>query len=311
MDDAVYLRDNLSIEGGRHIIEKYSNRTPSVQDIRQPSKDARSRVLSPSKSWTPGSQLVETVVQDIAKNVIDRSQRWGVNRALREPTVESRKGISYQTLQPSPAPAKKMVAEQEELVRQNALLIKRIVAGEDRQRQLARILEMGINGMKSGHIEEAERRLLHVKECLLDGDKALQKDYLQKLVPSAPTSPEVVVHIEGRQPEDVLPGTAAKQKTPPRPRISHRRIPSSPGTSFVKPAFKNNSDTDFMTRSERPRATLAQSSFAWMLGDDPAEKNRSGFIPKSRNEKAVAGNSRDEAGKGDLKEPEEVDLAPL
>lgn len=257
-------------------------------------------MLSPSKSWAPGSQIVESVVQDIAKNVIDRSQRWGVNRANREPTIESRRSsTAYQKVPPSQSVVKEIAADQDEVVRQNALLIKRIVAGEDRQRQLARILETGINGMKLGQTEEAEKRLVHVKECLLDGGKVLQKEYLQKLVPAS-------LELTADTTADKLDPSSAstpRENTSSRPKVLHRRIPSSPGASFVKASFKNNSDTDFLTRSERPRTTLAQSSFAWMLGDDPAEKNRTEFVPKGRNE--------EDTGKSVVEGPEEVDLGPL
>jgi TBC1 domain family protein 5 len=262
VDDAMYLRDNLSPEGGKYIIIKYSKRAPSTRQPRPPAaKKLRNprRTLSPSMKplFQPGQ--IESIVQDVAKNVLDRSEKWGVNRAVREAVVEVRKNVQgYQGKQLPPS------TREEVLEKQNLDLTKRLQALEERRRQLARILDTSLgvlanDAMGPAEKEDAMKRLAHVKDCLLDEQRPLDRDLLQPAsAASSPTSRKASL-------------AAARKPKPPPP-------DASPPGPFVKTSFKNNSDPDFISLAQRPRATLAQSSFAWMLGDDPVVKHRSAFV---------------------------------
>ena len=98
VEDAKYLRENLSTGGGKYIITKYSKRVPEARQPR-PSiqKPPTRRALSPSTLPLFQTAQIESIVQDVAKNVLDRSEKWGVNRAVREAVVEG-SGVSAQAV---------------------------------------------------------------------------------------------------------------------------------------------------------------------------------------------------------------------
>ena len=228
----------------------------------------------PRTSTTPTfSHPPQSIVQDVAKNVMDRSEKWGVNRAVRDAVVEVRKNVQKQPIQ------RQISTREEALARQNAELFARIRNEEDRRRQLARILELGITSLET---EESDTsRLIHVKECLLDEKKPLNRAYLQPLASSAHSAPCRPVCT----PSHSQTSSNADSPASPHPRAQWRvslRKPVSPHGNFVATSFGNNSDPDFLSAAERPRATLAQSSFAWMLGDDPAEKKKSSFVVSAK-----------------------------
>lgn len=208
------------------------------------------------------SGQIESLVQDVAKNMLDRSEKWGVNRAVREAVVEVKRNVGY----PQNPPVKYELGStrEEELAKRNKALAKVIQDGEERRRQMARILDtaLGELGIPEAR-EDAVRRIAHVKECLLDDSIPLDKDLLQ---PAAALSPVASPKSKTRR---------RSVKADPRP------PPVSPPGTFVRASFKNNSDPDFISLAQRPRATLAQSSFAWMLGDDLVSKHRSGFVAPS------------------------------
>ncbi|TGZ79105.1 RabGAP/TBC [Ascodesmis nigricans] len=322
VEDAIYLRDNLSSEGGNVIIQKYSKRTPSVASSnsrptppsrrRFAGRSTQQRTLSPSKSWTPASGI-ESIVQDVAKNVLSQSQRWGVNRAVRG-AVEVRRSLAPSPGPPIPHP-KNISSEEQELVKQNAKLIKRIAADEERQRTLARILELGMQAVENGNHAEGTRRLSHVKECLLDLTKVVNRSLLQQHVPvslpGSPSPPLLSSPPIGTDDQGISATRTPNNAASGRPVI--KKVAISPPGSFVKASFKNNSDPDFLSRTERPRTTLAQSSFAWMLGDDPAEKIKSSFVPKDKQGKRTgeAAKGKDGSMKANDIEDDVVDLGEL
>ncbi|CCX05013.1 Similar to TBC1 domain family member 5; acc. no. Q92609 [Pyronema omphalodes CBS 100304] len=96
IEDALYLRSNLNPSGGKYIIIKHSSRSPAAYQKKPPPQKQQRRPLSPTMNslFQPGQ--IETIIQDAARNMIDRSEKWGVNRAVREAVVEVKKGIQGQ-----------------------------------------------------------------------------------------------------------------------------------------------------------------------------------------------------------------------
>lgn len=100
--DALYLRDNLLLDGGDHIISKYSRRAPETTVTRKlpkkvrrartaeqtaaqkalPSQKALSPRLSPGKILQ-NSGGIEGIIHEAAKGVYNQGERWGVAKALR------------------------------------------------------------------------------------------------------------------------------------------------------------------------------------------------------------------------------------
>ena len=101
VDDAIYLRDNFSAEGGAKIISKYSGKAPVVQTPRMPpdgvdSKPslltAKSRLQSPTR-FLKQQGGVEALLQGAAKGVFDRGERLGINQAVRDAVADVKKNM--------------------------------------------------------------------------------------------------------------------------------------------------------------------------------------------------------------------------
>lgn len=98
--DALYLRDNLSLDGGDHIISKYSARVPETTVTRKLPKKVkrartadqaaaqkalaatRKRAASPSKTVRE-QRDISGIFQEAAKGVYLQGEKWGVAKALR------------------------------------------------------------------------------------------------------------------------------------------------------------------------------------------------------------------------------------
>ncbi|KAI9885042.1 MAG: hypothetical protein M1823_003176 [Watsoniomyces obsoletus] len=112
VQDALYLKNNLTVEGGNHIISKYSGRTPSSRrkggrsrpwkskgkDVLHSSSSSKSsdiRRKSPMGSPTRyiRRQGIDVLLQDAAKAVYQRGEKWGVNKAVREAVDEMKKNM--------------------------------------------------------------------------------------------------------------------------------------------------------------------------------------------------------------------------
>lgn len=266
--DAVHLRDNLTLAGGRHIITQYSSREPAARpspaaaaaSAATASTPARavSRAKSPLGSPTrfiPGVQL-----DSVLLGVLDRSEKWGVQRAVGRAVADVKKNVVVFQQQQSAqwAEATKEVAREDELVRRSRALSKRLKHDEERRKLLERLVGLSIDGLEQEpgpDLKMALERLREVRACLKDGTRAVDLALLETAPAPAPEQP-------------------AAQAPPKKAAVAKR--PGSPPGGFVGTSFKNNSDPDFLTH--KPRSSLAQSSFAWMLGDDPSVKAKTGFI---------------------------------
>lgn len=100
--DALYLRDNLLLDGGDHIISKYSRRAPETTVTRKlPKKVRRARTAEQTAAQKPLPQKnalsprlsparilqnqggIEGIIHEAAKGVYNQGERWGVAKALR------------------------------------------------------------------------------------------------------------------------------------------------------------------------------------------------------------------------------------
>ena len=98
----MYLRDNLLLDGGDHIISKYSRRAPETTVTRKlpkkvrrartaeqtaaqkmlPSQNALSPRLSPARILQ-NQGGIEGIIHEAAKGVYNQGEKWGVAKALR------------------------------------------------------------------------------------------------------------------------------------------------------------------------------------------------------------------------------------
>ncbi|KAI5847864.1 rab-GTPase-TBC domain-containing protein [Morchella snyderi] len=298
--DALHLRSNLTFTGGKHIITLYSDRPPKTPLPPRPAKPtanntttAASRTKSPIGSPTrfiPGVQL-DSVLSDVTRTVLDRGEKWGVNRTIGRAVGEVKKNVQgfQQQQQAQWAEASKELAKEEELVKRSRALSKKLKLDEERRRLLEKALGAVIDALEQEPLGAVERasaieRLKGVRACLADSTKVVGPELLETIAPgtpgSAPGTPVSARHPPPslRRASSAAAAISPLNPAPPMPAASSTmvKVPSSPPGGFVKTSFKNNSDPDFLTH--KPRSSLAQSSFAWMLGDDPAVKAKTGFV---------------------------------
>jgi TBC1 domain family protein 5 len=107
--DALYLRDNLTPEGGAEIITRYGQQAPKIEarsppTIRAPSPSpssssnrTRQGIASPRSVIQQGVGF-EALLQGAAKGVLERGSQWGVGKVIRDAVGEVRKNVeAYQS----------------------------------------------------------------------------------------------------------------------------------------------------------------------------------------------------------------------
>lgn len=158
--DALYLRDNLSLDGGDYIISKYSRRAPETTVTRKLPKKARrartaeqtaaQKTLNPQKALSPrlsparilqNQGGIEGIIHEAAKGVYNQGERWGVAKALRGAVQGLQSGNSSPRL-----PEKsRWSLDSGKIVSDNPKdLIAKIESLEERNKSLAKLLEKAL-----------------------------------------------------------------------------------------------------------------------------------------------------------------------
>ncbi|KAF3921030.1 hypothetical protein AA313_de0201160 [Arthrobotrys entomopaga] len=337
LKDAIHLRDDLSPATASKLITKHTLRPPTQDPqpyIRSGTPPPPSSSQSSSLMTSPrlaGLNNIESIMYDVASGFRDRSERWGVNKALREAMGE----------------VKRVSAGVGEHQRE---LYKRWTADSmERQIFLASVLEESIKTFESSGDEKKQKvaieRVKYVRNCLLDSKAVLDKRWLTEVPDTSivtttaveetssipPTSPQqsqpsiiskpppfpTYFHANtSSSPDAILPTDTITPSNPkPQPQLSppaqittsQSQIPVKKGLPLWKPpqntspSSRSVSETPLSTsspktttptasannRSEilrelaqnsKPRRSLAQSQFAWMLGDDTIDRNRNAFL---------------------------------
>ena len=100
VSDALHLRQNLSLDGGDHIISKYSSRAPETTVTRKlPKKVKRARTAeqvaaqkasetaiepsTPPEGRRRDFKGIDEIIQETAKGLYTQGEKWGVTKALR------------------------------------------------------------------------------------------------------------------------------------------------------------------------------------------------------------------------------------
>lgn len=156
--DALYLRDNLLLDGGDHIISKYSRRAPEttvtrklpkkVRRARTAEQTAAQKTLSPQKASSPrlsparmlqNQGGIEGIIHEAAKGVYNQGERWGVAKALRGAV----QGLQSTNTSPRPPTEKSRwsLDSGKNVSDSPKDLIAKIQSLEERNRSLAKLLE--------------------------------------------------------------------------------------------------------------------------------------------------------------------------
>lgn len=161
VDDALYLRNHLDAVGGAHIISKHTSRSPPVVRMVSPAPRATSdesklmgqsppqRTFSPFA--TPSRIMLESggfeaVLQDAARGIYSRGEKWGVNKAVRDAVGEVRKNVqTLQTRSNTPAgldvPVSGAIKQESQRSTSSEDLPQKLDELETRNKALARMLQ--------------------------------------------------------------------------------------------------------------------------------------------------------------------------
>ncbi|WEW55345.1 hypothetical protein PRK78_000774 [Emydomyces testavorans] len=290
----------MTLDGGAFLISKYSGRSPDFkmqssqfaggrtasQKRNAYSRDDDSRERNPP-TRSPlriNHKRLDSLFQDVSEGIYRRAEGWGVTRAVRGAVIEARRNI--QGVQSSPstpglltkealvsklsAPAKLEVAE----IRDLSL---RILSLENRNKVLASMLgdalqelqahnakmEENSKGDSSENIRGALGKIEHVRTLLLNSSLPNTEKPENSSLEQSDT---VTTKLPAEGNDETLVAET-KQSKSPEPPSSAPLTKKDPGTNdLIKP----------MPIRPAPRASLAESPFSWMLGEDD---RRSAFAP--------------------------------
>ena len=312
VSDALYLRDNLLLDGGDHIISKYSKRAPEttvtrklpkkVKKARTADQTAAQRAASPT--LTPAKFFqdqggIEGIIHEAAKGVYSQGEKWGVGKALRGAV----QGLQSGNTSPRSTHRSRWSLDTGKAISDKAPdMVAKIESLEQRNRSLAKLLESAVNELWIQQKDIRQKEEKHGDALSLSIAKVqfvqvyLENSSMQLPTEGAPvegvedersktTTKDVTIH---QAPHPSRPaqhdgsaeaGRASNHNvgralTPPVPNAATMPAVPLPSTPKVRSPLRHPSSSP----SQQPRPTLAQSPFSWMLGE---EQQKSKFISAS------------------------------
>ncbi|KAI9720779.1 MAG: hypothetical protein M1812_002618 [Candelaria pacifica] len=333
VQDALYLRNN-PFDGGAHIVYKYSHKTLSTNQ-RQRGSSSKSSSLAPRQQIRTNSPLrapgkflkhqrgVEGMLQDAAKGVYSRGEKWGVTRVVRDAVGEVRKNVqgfqSGGSTQRNPlvgAGGDVDIAASVET--RDTGVAERLSILETRNNNLAKMLEEALTELrlqqKALSTEDANKENVaeaigvaiakvqfvqfYLEDPMLSVPLPAQGEASKDTTTLARAGPPLLNEPQSPKPLEnsttMVPRSESPLKDPQPPASAsesqdmhlptHHPPAGAPATStIVTEAQPKTSTTSMHHETEpspfhRPRPSLTQSSFSWMLGED---QRRSSFVSSS------------------------------
>ncbi|THY74526.1 RabGAP/TBC [Aureobasidium pullulans] len=300
--NAVYLRNNFNHEGASTLVEKYSGRplpqpTETPTSTLQPSMPGMLRMQMPGRA----SSNFEDILQGAAKGVLQRGEKWGINKAFRDAMDEVRKGVrEIQAVQTPQAPPRhtRGLSRQSGTSDRSTNPSLQLAMLEQRNTALSKMLKKAIDDLWVYH-ETAIGGKAGEEESLNGLSMAIAKvQFIQVYLDDAtvPLSAEEeaieagkedAIEVKEVQPQIKEPTSAHIDN---KPAVQEAEEPADANaveeqpkdhvepTQQHKDAARANATktTDIPLDFHTPRPTLAQSSFSWMLGQSP-ETSASNF----------------------------------
>lgn len=301
--NAVNLRNNFTHAGASMLVEKYSGRplpepTEAPTNTLQPSMPGSLRMQMPGRA----SSNFEDMLQGAAKGVLQRGEKWGINKAFRDAMDEVRKGVrEIQAVQTPQAPSRhgRGLSRQSGTSERSANPSLQLTVLEQRNTALSKMLKKAIDDLWTYH-ETAVEGKASEEESLKGLSMAIAKvQFVQVYLEDAsvPLSAEEDA-IEPSK-EDAIEVTEVQTqiKEPASAHVDEKSAaqetekladtetadgdvtkPAQASTQQLKAAApaKTTKTPDIPLDFHTPRPTLAQSSFSWMLGQSP-ETSASSF----------------------------------
>ncbi len=315
--DALYLRDNILLDGGAQIIVKYSKKSPgslseaftSANRSAKTKKGRRRRQrkhndrekpnplgISPAK-FLQDQGGIEGILQEAARGVYNRGEKWGVAKALRGAVqgLQSANG-SPRRLQNG---LRWSLDQGNNNADDNSHMAARLHDLEQRNKALAKLLE---NAMEDLWVQQREFIKEKKTETAADAiSLAIAKVqfvqvYLENSTMPFPTetsAEEVPEKAEPTPPRGLKVEDGSSELKTKSSAVSQQEDPfiesggagttgavlSETNSANPKPRASNNPrERPEQVSFHQPRPSLAQSSFSWMLGED---QRRSSFVSAS------------------------------
>ncbi|KAI1949763.1 hypothetical protein LOZ57_002240 [Ophidiomyces ophidiicola] len=290
--DALFLEENMTLDGGDLLILKYSGKSPenkrrnslprifraTSQKRNSPYRDASSRSSDKSPSSKSPLSLghLDSLFQDMSDGIYRRTEGWSVTKAVRGAMTEARRNIHV--IQSSPSTPRLSTEEPPTPSTRDSMtareLSSKLVALEGRNRRLAGILGDAISDLHahtksqgppapdpSKDIERIFEKLESVQKLLQDSSQPMPEKLLltNRLKRSSLSAPKSLPPKDSRAPQE-------SRKNATETSASSAASTANDPADLVKPTLT------------RPilRAPLAESSFSWMLGEG---ERRSAFAP--------------------------------
>lgn len=341
VSDALYLRDNLLLDGGHHIISKYSRRAPETTVTRKlPKKLKKARTVDQTAAQKPASPTltpakffqdqggIEGIIHEAAKGVYSQGEKWGVGKALRGAV----QGLQSGRTSPRPAHRSRWSLDTGKVVSDKAPdMAAKIESLEQRNRSLANLLENAVNELWVQQKQIRQKEKEHGDALSLSIAKVqFVQVYLENSSMQLPTEGAPAETVEDEQSETATKDVTINRAPPPTPPTQHdgsaetgrasnpndgrALIPPDPNAATMSagplpstPKTGSPLKPPSSSPSQQPRPTLAQSPFSWMLGEEQQKSNfvsASPFQQDKRDSTGKAGSLFGEAGR-----PGKVDAA--
>ena len=325
VSDALYLRDNLLLDGGDHIISKYSKRAPETTVTRKlPKKVKKARTAdqtaaqkAASPTLTPAKFFqdqggIEGIIHEAAKGVYSQGEKWGVGKALRGAV----QGLQSGHTSPRPTHRSRWSLDTGKVVSDKpADMVAKIESLEQRNRSLAKLLENAVNELwvQQKDIRQKEEKYGDALSLTIAKVQFVQvyleNSSMQLPTEGAPadgvedkriatTTRDVTIHQAPHPSHPAQHDGSAEAGRASNPNVGRTLTPPVPPNAGTTPAIPLPSTPKIgsplrppsSSPSQQSRPPLAQSPFSWMLGE---EQQKSNFVPAS----AFQQDKRDSTGK--------------
>ncbi|KAL2130852.1 hypothetical protein VTI74DRAFT_5856 [Chaetomium olivicolor] len=232
VDDALYLKGHFDAAGGVTLIFKYTGKSPTSTSITTPTPSRgptppfqkfgslRQRTLGARSPLSASARIlqqpggVEALLQGAAKNMMERSEKLGINQAVRDAMGEIRRNVQGFQETRSSRGGRSLFGEAGPSPPDHSLTITLI---ERRNRRLAAMLDESVTNLKQlaasdiqgekdrtlEAVELAAANIQFVKACLEDSSLPLPEEEL----PAINT-------LTIKSPTEVSPPTVALDTTP-------------------------------------------------------------------------------------------------
>lgn len=313
--DALYLRENILMDGGTHIILKYSKRLPGSQSVktkkgrrrRGRKQNDRSELnslrISPTK-FLQEQGGIEGILQEAARGVYNRGEKWGVTKALRGAV----QGLQSANSSPKGNGARWGFDQDKSNMDDEAHATTRLHELEQRNKALAKLLEKAMEDLWVQQREfTKDKRTEDAADVISLAIAKVQfvQVYLENPTMPFPTETSAEEVSEKTEQETsvgsmIKDGTNDTNAAPlivtnsgpfidseicePQPDATTGSSQDSPSTLLVNhpidPSDSKPQSTEPKQRQnkvsfQQPRPSLAHSSFSWMLGED---QRKSSFV---------------------------------